>query len=308
MLARDPQRGLDDFAQPLRREQSLRIELVLIEDESEHGVADLGYQRTLRVARDAEETFRFRQHKMPCARQDATKDQLGPVEHTLFFDQVRVSAGLQLLQTPRRVGAHRLGGDLHQFLHLAVAGQPLRMRGNRFDRRRKEPHRQIAKLFFGKVDSAERVEKSGDDPAVTGICVQSAGDVEEVINADLDKRAGEPLNHWRIRVRAAPPLADGNEGVEFVGGKRRAVAGRAESAAVREVVETSFPEGLSPALETALVALSAGEREVVALRVLLDLDGESAARVLGISATACSTRLSRALAKLEEKVRNDALV
>jgi len=83
---------------------------------------------------------------------------------------------------------------------------------------------------------------------------------------------------------------------------------REESAAVREVAETSFPEGLSPALETALASLSAGEREVVALRVLLDLDGESAARVLGISATACSTRLSRALAKLEEKVRNDALV
>ena len=47
------------------------------------------------------------------------------------------------------------------------------------------------------------------------------------------------------------------------------------------------------------------EREVVALRVLLELDGPSAARVLGISQTACSTRLSRALQKLEEKVRDD---
>jgi len=83
---------------------------------------------------------------------------------------------------------------------------------------------------------------------------------------------------------------------------------REQTAAVPEVVETSFPEGLSPALEAALLSLSAGEREVVALRVLLDLDGDTAARVLGISPTACSTRLSRALAKLEEKVRNDALV
>jgi RNA polymerase sigma-70 factor, ECF subfamily len=66
-----------------------------------------------------------------------------------------------------------------------------------------------------------------------------------------------------------------------------------------------FGHGYSPALEAALHSLSAGEREVVALRVLLDLDGETAARLLGISPTACSTRLHRALQKLEEKVRDD---
>lgn len=54
------------------------------------------------------------------------------------------------------------------------------------------------------------------------------------------------------------------------------------------------------ALEAALAQLSPAEREVVALRVLLDLDGPTAARVLGISPTACSTRLSRALKRLEE--------
>ena len=63
-----------------------------------------------------------------------------------------------------------------------------------------------------------------------------------------------------------------------------------------------FGEGLSPALERALAQLSAAEREVVALRIVLELDGEGAARVLGISTTACSTRLSRALAKLEKEV------
>jgi RNA polymerase sigma-70 factor (ECF subfamily) len=63
--------------------------------------------------------------------------------------------------------------------------------------------------------------------------------------------------------------------------------------------------GLSAELERALAALSAGEREVIALRVLLDLDGETAARVLGISGTACSTRLSRALKKLEERMSAD---
>jgi RNA polymerase sigma factor (sigma-70 family) len=66
--------------------------------------------------------------------------------------------------------------------------------------------------------------------------------------------------------------------------------------------EAVFGEGLSPALEQALARLSAAEREIVALRVLLELDSEGAARVLGISPTACSTRLSRALQKLEKEV------
>ena len=61
-----------------------------------------------------------------------------------------------------------------------------------------------------------------------------------------------------------------------------------------------FGDGLPGAFEAALRELSAGEREVIALRVLLELDGPSAARVLGISQTACSTRLSRALKRLEE--------
>jgi RNA polymerase sigma-70 factor (ECF subfamily) len=77
---------------------------------------------------------------------------------------------------------------------------------------------------------------------------------------------------------------------------------REERTARPERQEPTFVEGLSPELAAALAELSAGEREVIALRVLLDLDGEEAARVLGISPTAVSTRLSRALKKLEEKV------
>jgi len=82
---------------------------------------------------------------------------------------------------------------------------------------------------------------------------------------------------------------------------------REEIAAVPERIEEPFAEGLSPALEAALAELSAGEREVIALRVVLDLDGDAAGRVLGISATAVSTRLSRALQRLEEKVTADDL-
>lgn len=77
---------------------------------------------------------------------------------------------------------------------------------------------------------------------------------------------------------------------------------REERAAEPDRLDGGFADGLSPELEAALRELSAGEREVIALRVLLDLDGDEAARVLGISPTAVSTRLSRALKKLEEKV------
>lgn len=78
---------------------------------------------------------------------------------------------------------------------------------------------------------------------------------------------------------------------------------REERAAVLEHFEEGgLSPGLSPELEAALRELSAGEREVIALRVLLELDGDEAAHVLGISPTAVSTRLSRALKKLEEKV------
>lgn len=66
--------------------------------------------------------------------------------------------------------------------------------------------------------------------------------------------------------------------------------------------------GFSPVLRTALGELSAADREVIALRVILELDGEAAARVMGIGRTACAMRLNRALKKLEEKVEIDALV
>jgi RNA polymerase sigma-70 factor (ECF subfamily) len=75
---------------------------------------------------------------------------------------------------------------------------------------------------------------------------------------------------------------------------------REQLAAAAERVDERFADSLSPELETALRGLTAGEREVIALRVLLDLDAGTAARVLGISPTNCTTRLNRALRKLEE--------
>ena len=75
---------------------------------------------------------------------------------------------------------------------------------------------------------------------------------------------------------------------------------RERLAAVPDRFEERFTEGLSPDLQAALTALTAGEREVVALRVVLDLDAQTAASILGISPTNCTTRLNRALKKLEE--------
>jgi RNA polymerase sigma-70 factor (ECF subfamily) len=90
--------------------------------------------------------------------------------------------------------------------------------------------------------------------------------------------------------------------------RRRAREERAEMANPRETHEPALGEGFSPELEDGLRSLTAGEREVLALRVVLDLDGEEAARLLGITPTAVSTRLHRALAKLEERMRDHDVV
>ena len=82
---------------------------------------------------------------------------------------------------------------------------------------------------------------------------------------------------------------------------------REEATAVPDRFEEAFADGVSPQLREALAALSAADREIVALRVVLELDGDETARVLGISTSAVSTRLSRALKRLEEKVSSDDL-
>jgi len=85
--------------------------------------------------------------------------------------------------------------------------------------------------------------------------------------------------------------------------KRRRNRERAVSEAEQQLEPPDL--GLSPPLERALAALSAADREVVALRIVLDFDAEAAARTLGISVSACTTRLSRALKRLEELMSDD---
>ena len=75
---------------------------------------------------------------------------------------------------------------------------------------------------------------------------------------------------------------------------------RREDRYARQLPDQEEPALGPGVLESAVARLSPGDREVVALRVLLELDGPTVSRLLGISTTACSTRLSRALKRLEE--------
>jgi RNA polymerase sigma-70 factor (ECF subfamily) len=109
----------------------------------------------------------------------------------------------------------------------------------------------------------------------------------------FDERRGSPRT-WLCQLARTVAL-------DHFRSERRRVR-REERAAVPERYEERLAEGLSPQLESALRTLTAGEREVIALRVVLELDASTAARVLGISTTNCTTRLARALKKLEEAV------
>ena len=83
---------------------------------------------------------------------------------------------------------------------------------------------------------------------------------------------------------------------------------RRETEAFSELdVTEPLAEGLSLELESALRSLTAAEREVVVLRVVVELSAAEAAQVLRIGRTACSMRLARALQKLEERMKADVV-
>ena len=110
---------------------------------------------------------------------------------------------------------------------------------------------------------------------------------------------------------ADPEQPRGGLGVEIEHDAKRddlavgSAEGRERAAAERVEVVPAPELGLSPALECALARLSAADREVLALRIVLDLDADSAARLMGISPSAGTTRLNRALQRLEEQLDDD---
>src|ERR687883_955157 len=161
-------------------------------------------------------------------------------------------------------------------------------------------------------DFAEAAERHLDD--VHAFLVYLTGDrnVAEDLTAETFERA---LRRWRRfdprRGSARTWLCQLARSVALdhfrSEGRRLRREDRYAVRELREVPPPDFGDGLSPELEHALAELSRAEREVVALRVVLELDGETAGRVLGISPSACSTRLSRALQKLEREVSAGAV-
>ncbi len=166
--------------------------------------------------------------------------------------------------------------------------------------------RRISAVKPNAQDFAEAAERHLDD--VHAFLVYLTGDrnVAEELTAETFARALERWRRYDPRRGSARTwlcqMARSTALDHFRSEDRRRRREGRYALDVPETGESVFGEGLSPELERALSRLSAAEREVLALRVLLELDGESAARVLGISASACSTRLSRALQKLEQEV------
>src|SRR5437867_2732721 len=168
--------------------------------------------------------------------------------------------------------------------------------------------RRIGGMKSSAHDFAEAAERHLDDVHAFLIYLTGDRNVAEELTAETFARACERWRRFDPRRGSARTwlcqLARTTALDHFRAEDRRR---RREGAYALEPppIEEGLFGGLSPELEQALAALSAGEREVIALRVVLDLDGETAARVLGISVTACSTRLSRALKKLEERIAAD---
>ena len=168
------------------------------------------------------------------------------------------------------------------------------------------PLRRISAVKPGAQDFAEAAERHLDDVLAFLIYLTGDRNVAEELTAETFARACERWRRYDPRRGSARTwlcqLARSTALDHFRAEDRRRRREGRYAVDVPEAEEPVFGEGLSPALEAALSRLSAAEREVLALRVVLDLDGESASRVLGISTTACSTRLSRALQKLEREV------
>jgi len=155
-------------------------------------------------------------------------------------------------------------------------------------------------------DFAEAAERHLDD--VHAFLVYLTGDrnVAEELTAETFARALERWRRYDPRRGSARTwlcqVARSTALDHFRAEERRRRRESRFALQVPEAHEVVFGEGLSPELEGALSRMSAADRAVIALRVVLDLDAESAGAVLGISPTACSTRLSRALQRLEKEV------
>ena len=135
-------------------------------------------------------------------------------------------------------------------------------------------------------------------------------DLAEDLAADTFERA---LRHWdRYRPSEGPPLSwllgiARHRALDHFRREHRRRDRDARYGAVQprstELPET--PGGLSAPMRAALDRLEPRDRELIGLRVVLGLDATTAAKILDITPTTCTTRLHRALGKLRKEVSQD---
>ena len=118
----------------------------------------------------------------------------------------------------------------------------------------------------------------------------------------FDPQRGEPLP-WLLAIARRVALDHfRSEGRR----RRREQASAAESDVLRDDDGDPAADGaMSPELWTALARLTRGERELVALRVVLELDAVETAAGVGSTPGAVGSGLHRALTKLRREVSRD---
>jgi RNA polymerase sigma-70 factor (ECF subfamily) len=87
--------------------------------------------------------------------------------------------------------------------------------------------------------------------------------------------------------------------------RRRSRETRYASSEPREFSDEPMPSDSSPELRAALGRLSRAERELITLRVVLEMDTREVAQTLGITPSAVTTQLHRAMTKLRLEVTRD---
>ena len=161
----------------------------------------------------------------------------------------------------------------------------------------------------------ESLVRRYQDAAVrTAYLIAPGGDAEDAVQEAFVKahaalgrfRDGAPFRPWLLRIVA-------NEARN-----RRRSAGRRAGLALRSV-EDRRPDDAAPSPESAVLAeeqrvwllagvngLADADREVIAARYFLELSEAETAEVLGLPRGTVKSRLSRALARLRERLAVDA--
>ena len=153
------------------------------------------------------------------------------------------------------------------------------------------------------LEFSEFYRSSRDDCLRTVLAIVTDRHLAEDLVAEAFARA---LAHWRKVSRHPAPAAwvvrtALNTRVSWWRARRREVSLTVND----DRPWAPVPEGVDVQLRAAVRALPRRQREVLALRVFLDLDAQQTAQTLGISASTVSVHLFRALAHLREGLSVD---